>query len=99
MTDREKVIKGLESLHTRLLDVAMQDSIVMLDVSMVANAIALLKEQDVKERQTTVEVVSVTKENGSVNLFAFRESKDAIKCFCYWKEKGATVTSGEVDIQ
>ena len=48
MIDREKVIKGLESLHTRLLDVAMQDSVVMLDVSMVANAIALLKEQDAK---------------------------------------------------
>ena len=52
-----------------------------------------------KEQRITVEIVAVTKENGSVNLFAFRESKDAIKCFCYWKEKGATVTSGEVDIQ
>lgn len=46
MPDREKVIKGLESLHDRLLDVARQDSVIMLDVSMVANAIALLKEQD-----------------------------------------------------
>lgn len=44
--DREKVIKGLESLYARLLDVAMQDSIIMLDVSMVANAIDLLKEQE-----------------------------------------------------
>lgn len=52
-----------------------------------------------KEQRTTVEVVSVTKENGSVNLFAFNESSDAIKCFCYWKDKGATVTCGEVDIQ
>ena len=46
--DREKVIKGLESLHSRLLDVAMKDSIIMLDVSMVANAIVLLKEQEAK---------------------------------------------------
>lgn len=44
--DREKVIKGLESLHTRLLDMAMQERIIMLDVSMVANAIDLLKEQE-----------------------------------------------------
>ena len=49
MPDREKVIKWLESLHTRLLDVAMQDSVVMLDVSMVANAITLLKEQGAVE--------------------------------------------------
>lgn len=47
--DREKVIKGLESLHTRLLDVAMQDSVVMLDVSMVANAIAMLKDKETVE--------------------------------------------------
>lgn len=42
--DRENVIKGLESLRTRLLDVAMQDRIFVLDASMVANAIDLLKE-------------------------------------------------------
>ena len=47
--DREKVIKGLESLRTRLLDVAMQDRIFVLDASMVANAIALLKEHDAVE--------------------------------------------------
>lgn len=35
----------MESLHDRLLDVAKQDAIVMLDVSMVADAIALLKDQ------------------------------------------------------
>ena len=58
----------------------------------------LLKEQQTTQR-TTVEVVAVTKENGGVNLFAFNESKDAINCFCYWKDKGATVTCGEVDIQ
>lgn len=49
MPDREKVIKGLESLHTRLLDVAMQDSVVMIDVSIVANAITLLKEKEAVE--------------------------------------------------
>lgn len=48
MISREKVIKGLESLHKRLLDLAMQDSIVMLDVSMVTNAIDMLKEQEPK---------------------------------------------------
>lgn len=42
----ENVIKGLESLHDRLLDAAKQDAIVMLDVSMVADAISLLKEQE-----------------------------------------------------
>ena len=47
--DMEKVIKGLESLHTRLLDLAMQDSVFMLDASMVANAIDLLKEQEARE--------------------------------------------------
>ena len=51
MTDRAKVIKGLESLHARLLDVAMQDSIFMLDASMVANAIVLLKEQEEQKRK------------------------------------------------
>jgi hypothetical protein len=49
MADREKVIKGLESLHKRLLDLAMQDSIFMLDASMVTNAIDMLKEQDPEE--------------------------------------------------
>ena len=51
MADRAKVIKGLESLHARLLDVAMQDSIFMLDASMVANAIVLLKEQEEQKRK------------------------------------------------
>jgi hypothetical protein len=44
--DREKVIKGMESLYDRLLDAAKLDTIAMLDASMVANAIALLKEQE-----------------------------------------------------
>lgn len=43
MTDREKVIKWLESY---LLDVMTQSDVIMLDVSIVANAIALLKEQN-----------------------------------------------------
>lgn len=46
MTDREKVIKGLESLHDRLCDAAKQDAIATLDASTVAYALALLKEQD-----------------------------------------------------
>lgn len=45
MTDREKVIKGLESLHRRLLDAATLDSIAMLDANMVSDALALLKTQ------------------------------------------------------
>lgn len=49
MNDRENVIKGLESLHARLMDAAMQDSVAMLDVSMVANAIALLQDQEAKK--------------------------------------------------
>ncbi len=49
MPDMEKTIKGLESLRIRLLDIAMQDSIFMLDVSMVENAIAMLKEQEAVE--------------------------------------------------
>ena len=44
--DREKVIKGLELLYDRLLDAAKRDTIAMLDAKMVANAIAMLKEQD-----------------------------------------------------
>lgn len=46
MTDREKVIKGLESLHRRLLDAATLDSIAMLDANMVSDSIALLKAQE-----------------------------------------------------
>lgn len=46
MTDREKVIKGLESLHTRLLDAATRDRIAMLDAIIVADALALLKAQE-----------------------------------------------------
>lgn len=45
MTERERVIKGLESLHERLLDAAMWDSVAMLDALMVAGALYLLKEQ------------------------------------------------------
>jgi recombinational DNA repair protein RecR len=46
MPEREKVIKGMELLYDRLLDAAKRDAIAMLDASMVANAIALLKEQE-----------------------------------------------------
>ena len=35
MIDMEKVIKGLESLHRRLLDAAKRDSIAMLDAIIV----------------------------------------------------------------
>ena len=45
MTNKERVIKGLESLHDRLLDAAKQYVIATLDASMVADALALLKEQ------------------------------------------------------
>lgn len=46
MIDVEKVIKGLESLHVRLLDAAKRDSIAMLDVIIVSDALALLKAQE-----------------------------------------------------
>lgn len=46
MTNREKIIEGLELLHNRLLDAAKRDAIAMLDASMVADAIAMLKEQE-----------------------------------------------------
>ena len=46
MTDKEKVIKGLESLYTRLLDAATRDRIAMLDAIIVADALALLKAQE-----------------------------------------------------
>ena len=46
MTELEKVIKGLESLHDRLLKAAKQDPIAMLDALMVADATILLKEQE-----------------------------------------------------
>lgn len=49
MTDREKVINGLESLHTRLLDAATRDRIAMLDAIIVADALALLKAQEPNE--------------------------------------------------
>lgn len=45
MTERERVIEGLESLHERLLDAARWDSVAMLDALMVAGALYLLKEQ------------------------------------------------------
>ena len=54
-SNREKVIKGLESLRKRLLDLAMQDSIVMLDASMVTNAIDMLKEQEAVDPDTDSE--------------------------------------------
>jgi hypothetical protein len=44
--DREKVIKGLESLHERLLDAATREKIAMLDAMIVADALALLKAQE-----------------------------------------------------
>ena len=46
MIDREKVIKGLESLHKRLLDAAAQDRIAVLDANMVSDAMELLKAQE-----------------------------------------------------
>ena len=48
MADKDNVIKGLELLHDRLLDAAKRDAIAMLDASMVADAIVLLKEQEPK---------------------------------------------------
>lgn len=50
MIDRDKVIKGLELLHSRLLDAAKLDAIAMLDASMVADAITMLKEHEEKTK-------------------------------------------------
>lgn len=93
MLDREKVIDGLEDLKM-IASQMLPECYVRTARKQIDNALSLLKEQ-----RTTVEIVAVAKENGGVNLFAFNESKDAIRCFCYWKDKGATVTSAEVDIQ
>ena len=46
MTNREKIIEGLGLLNNRLLAAAKRDAIAMLDASMVADAIAMLKEQE-----------------------------------------------------
>ena len=46
MVDQEKVIKGMESLHTRLLDAATRDKIATLDAMIVSDALALLKAQE-----------------------------------------------------
>jgi len=54
--------------------------------------------EDAKAETGTVNVVSVTRDSGT-HCYAFRESKDAIQCFCYWKDKGAVVMSEEIDIQ
>lgn len=51
MTEMEKVIKGLKSLHKRLLDATAQDKIAMLDANMVSDALALLKAQEPVEPQ------------------------------------------------
>lgn len=91
MADKEKVIGHLNDCVEAS---RRENTWVFVRKDIVEDALSLLKEQ-----RTTVEIVAVTKENGGVNLFAFNEAKDAIKCFCYWKDKGAMVTSGEVDIQ
>lgn len=44
--DKEKVIKGMESLYDRILDAAKRDSIAMLDALVIENALSLLKEQE-----------------------------------------------------
>ena len=46
MADRQKTIKGMESLHTRLLDAATRDKIATLDAMIVSDALALLKAQE-----------------------------------------------------
>lgn len=46
MADRQKTIKGMKSLHTRLLDAATRDKIATLDAMIVSDALALLKEQE-----------------------------------------------------
>ena len=55
MIDIENVIKRLELLHDRLLDAAKLDAIAMFDVSMVADAISLLKQyKNLEERHATM---------------------------------------------
>ena len=55
MADREKVIKGLESLYGRLVDAAKRDKIAMLDAIIVSDALVLLKAQE--PQVLTVEAV------------------------------------------
>lgn len=80
MADREKVIKGLESLHTRLLDVAMQDSVFMLDVSIVANAIELLKKQE--HGETFIVIDTKTGEEADTYDIALHEEWAQHLCYC-----------------
>ena len=105
MIDREKVIKGLESLHERLLDASKQNAIATLDASMVADAIALLKEQ--KEEQS--DWISV-KERMPVELHSifwpwygkkqwsnamWREQSDKVLATVAFKDETRLVTTGE----
>ena len=46
MTDQEKIINGMKSLHARLLDAATRNKIAMLDAMIVEDALALLKAQE-----------------------------------------------------
>lgn len=79
MINREKVIKGLGNLYDRLLDAAKLDSIAMLDASMVAGAIALLKEQE------AVKPISDGDDYyrcGSCNAYVAFPNGDCKKSFC-----------------
>ncbi len=78
--DREKTIKGLESLRIRLLDIAMQDSIFMLDVSMVENAIAMLKEQE--HNETFIVIDNKTGEEADTYNIALHEDWAKHLCYC-----------------
>ena len=66
MADKDNVIKGLELLHDRLLDAAKQDSIAMLDASMVADAIILMKEHENIGAELTNAVELIHKKNEQI---------------------------------
>lgn len=109
MTDKERVIKGLESLHERLLDAAKQDAIATLDASMVADALAMLKEQKEEWKAEQSDWISV-KERMPVELHSifypwygkkqwsnamWREQSDKVLVTVEFKDGTRIVTTGE----
>lgn len=78
--DREKVIKGLELLYDRLLDASKLDAIAMLDASMVANAIALLKEQEELGTELTDAMELIHKKNERI-----KKLEEQIETLTKWR--------------
>lgn len=82
MTERKKVIRGLESLHVRLLDAATRDKIAMLDAMIVADALALLKPRLLSE-EDFIDNPNVDSEGNLPAWIEFRRDKDWAE---YWDD-------------